>query len=516
MSADLFRELLESSIAGSAALILVLLVRKPLRLWLGARAAYSFWALAPMAMLATLIPAPAQQLRLLSYASASIGLPSAMAAPSLVMTAGSDPKQVLLSVWLLGSFATLALFMHRQLGFTRQIRRRDDLPYDQATGHGPAVAGFLRPRIVLPEDFLQRYNAEEQTLVLVHEQLHLQRGDIHAQTLATALRCLFWFNPLMHFAAARFRFDQELACDADVLAKFPSLRRSYADAMLKTQLADFGLPIGCHWQTSHPLKERIAMLKYPVPGTLRRKSSQMMILMLVATGAYGAWAAQPGTTVAADAKLIDARFTVSVDGAPATTPRVIVRDGEAFGLKIGEGKATLEFDFTARSLPEHRIELSGQVRRDGALLASPSLIVSEGEDSAMVKTNRDGSPLFDLHVVANMTKNATPTAVLEPLINPLTPATAVTFGGDSLAPPRYPVEALIKNLGGKVILKVLVAVDGSVKEVRIDSSEPAGVFDQAALDAVSKSKFPNRPAEGWVMVPITFSPSERQRPPQAK
>jgi TonB family protein len=511
MSADLLRQLLESCVAGSVALILILLVRKPLRLGLGARAAYAFWALAPMAILATLVPAPAQQLHLLNYATANIGLPSATAAPSLIATAGSDPEQVLLSIWLLGSFAMLVLFVRRQVGFTRLVQRRADLPYDLVPGHGPAVAGFLRPRIVLPVDFLQRYNADEQALVLAHERLHLQRGDIHAQTLATVLRCLFWFNPLVHFAARRFRFDQELACDADVLASFANLRRTYADAMLKTQLADFGLPVGCHWQTSHPLKERIAMLKYPVPGGLRRKASQLMVMMMVATGAYGAWAAQPGTSVAADAKLIDVRFAISADGAPMTTPRVIVREGESFGLKIGEGKAALEFDFTARSLPEHQIELSGQVHRDGVLLASPSLRINEGQDSAMVKTNRDGSPLFDLHVTADITNNATAADAMKPASGPATPAAAMAANPDSLPPPRYPEEAIIKHIGGKVMLKVLVGVDGSVKDVRIHTSEPAGVFDKVALDAVSKWKFPNQPTEGWVMVPITFEPND---PPQ--
>jgi TonB family protein len=455
-------------------------------------------------------------MHLFNYATSNIGLASAITAPSMIATSASDPQSVLLSIWLLGSFATLALFVRRQTGFSRQVQRRSDLPYDQVPGHGPAVAGFLRPRIVLPTDFLQRYNADEQALVLAHERFHLQRGDIHAQALATALRCLFWFNPLVHFAAQRFRFDQELACDADVLANFPNLRRTYADAMLKTQLADFGLPVGCHWQTSHPLKERIAMLKYPVPGALRRKSSQLTVMMMVATGAYGAWAAQPGTTVAADAKLIDVRFAISADGAPMTTPRVIVREGETFGLKVGDGKAALDFDFTARSLPEHQIELSGQVHRDGVLLASPSLRFNEGQDSAMVKTNRDGSPLFDLHVTADITNNATPADVMEPASDPVTPAAVMAANPDSLPPPMYPVDALVKHIGGKVMLKVLVGVDGSVKDVRIDSSEPAGVFDKAALGAVSKWKFPSQAAEKWVMVPITFSPSDHPQPPLAK
>jgi beta-lactamase regulating signal transducer with metallopeptidase domain len=122
---------------------------------------------------------------------------------------------------------------------------------------------------------------------------HLRRGDIHAQLLATGLRCLFWFNPLLHYAARMFRFDQELACDATVLAAFPRGRGRYGSAMLKTQLAGFGLPVGCHWQSSHPLKERIEMLKQPLPARMRKRTGAAMVAVLMCAGTWAAWAAQP-------------------------------------------------------------------------------------------------------------------------------------------------------------------------------------------------------------------------------
>ena len=60
--------------------------------------------------------------------------------------------------------------------------------------------------------------------------------------------------------ARELRLDQELACDAQVVAAHPAARRSYAEAMLKTQLAGRPLPLGCYWPApaAHPLVERIA------------------------------------------------------------------------------------------------------------------------------------------------------------------------------------------------------------------------------------------------------------------
>ena len=40
-----------------------------------------------------------------------------------------------------------------------------------------------------------------------------------ANAVLTSLQCISWFNPPMHLAASRCRFDQELACDADVMAR---------------------------------------------------------------------------------------------------------------------------------------------------------------------------------------------------------------------------------------------------------------------------------------------------------
>jgi TonB family protein len=202
-------------------------------------------------------------------------------------------SSIALGAWTLGAAVALLWFALRQRSFTRRLARRPGRDFDSVEGEGPALTGWWRPRIVLPQDFRQRYTRGERRLVLAHEIAHLRAGDIHAQAFATALRCLFWFNPLVHLGAAAFRFDQELACDAAVLGRFPRGRARYGSAMLKTQLAVTGLPVGCHWQSSHPLKERIEMLKHPLPPRPRKLAGAILVAMLVASASYAAWASQP-------------------------------------------------------------------------------------------------------------------------------------------------------------------------------------------------------------------------------
>ncbi len=99
----------------------------------------------------------------------------------------------------------------------------EGLPLAESRGvDGPVAIGLLRPRIVLPYDFLSRYTSQEQALALHHEWIHHRRGDLWWNLVALALLALHWFNPVAWIAFRAFRADQELACDAAVLAGAPA------------------------------------------------------------------------------------------------------------------------------------------------------------------------------------------------------------------------------------------------------------------------------------------------------
>jgi BlaR1 peptidase M56 len=99
----------------------------------------------------------------------------------------------------------------------------------------------------------------------------------------------------MHCAATRMRIDQELACDAAVIAARPAARRVYAEALLKTQIAPVLLPLGCTWtsRSAKCLDERIRLLAQPALGRWRRALCALVIAGLGFTLGYTAWAQQP-------------------------------------------------------------------------------------------------------------------------------------------------------------------------------------------------------------------------------
>lgn len=81
----------------------------------------------------------------------------------------------------------------------------------------PMVWGIFRSRVLLPAA-ARHWSGEQLRSVLLHELAHIKRRDMIAQ-LVTHLACaLYWFNPLVWFAAWRIGVERERACDDLVLA----------------------------------------------------------------------------------------------------------------------------------------------------------------------------------------------------------------------------------------------------------------------------------------------------------
>ncbi|MGY0558938.1 MULTISPECIES: TonB family protein [unclassified Lysobacter] len=394
---EMFRALVETTVASSAAIVLVMLLRHGLRGRFGTATAYAAWSLVPVAVLAVLLPSAA-----VAPAAGAMGLALGDTVPQAVVIgilATVDTAAVLVPVWWLGVLAMALRFFLQQRRFRRALgplRQRTDGLHQAGTSVGlPAVLGAWRPQIVVPADFDQRYSPEQRVLMQAHEASHIRRGDLYLNTVVAALRCVYWFNPLVHIAARHFRHDQELACDQRVIARHPKSRRAYGEAMLKTQLASQPLPLGCHWGYSHPLTERIAMLKQPTPTVSRWLAGSTVVAALSLLVGYSAWAAQP--------------------------PKVESNQG----------------------------------------------VVSIGE----------------------------------------------------MARPSYPAEAATQGIGGKVNLVINVDAQGLPADIQVESAEPAGVFDQAAVDAARNWRFEpkienGKPVASRIRVPVEFDP-DRPAPPAA-
>lgn len=450
MSVDTFvAGIWATALSGSAAIVLVLALRAPLRRAFGAGVAYAAWGLVPVAMLAVLLPGDVRP-----------ALPTALAMPQVWVSApqgaaeiagalpiaGSGVALWMVALWSLGA-ATMAVVQWRQQRRYRRSLGRllpgaDGVLYAQHALHGPLVLGAWRPQVVLPMDFAQRYPSAQAQLVLAHERMHVARGDTRHNLVLAALRCAYWFNPLLHWAAARFRFDQELACDAAVLAQHPASRRSYAEAMLQTQLDATAVPIGCHWQAGQTLRQRIGMLQRPTVSGWRRRAGIAVVAMATLCGGGAAWALQP---------------------LPASA---------LAGSRIAPGLAIAQAaDAGARA---------GSASSSGAATAS-----AETRSPVLLASAADAATTSARHA----------TTPAKPLVMP---------------PPPYPRDALNAGASGKLTLLVSVDATGSASDVQLRGRGTGNAaLDQAAIAAARQWRFVPAQKQGRAVasrleIPVNF------------
>ena len=302
MSSAVLQHLVILSWVTTFAAALVALVRVPLRGAMGARAAYWLWLSVPASAAAAALPRSAQPV-----AGVAAMAPDVLAwvwarvdALVAAIHVASPLGAALCGVWALGTVAAFAFMVLRQSAFARSLGRLVPLPDGTWRSGGvaePMLLGALRPRMLLPLDFERRYSPEEREFVLAHERAHMRRGDTIVNAAGAAWLCVFWFNPVMSWAMRLLRFDQDLACDAAVLAAAGrGCRGRYAGALLKAQLAgEAGMraPLACHWRSVHPLRQRIAALQRPVAGRMRHGLGILCAALVVAAVSLAAHAVPP-------------------------------------------------------------------------------------------------------------------------------------------------------------------------------------------------------------------------------
>lgn len=525
MSVEIFDSLVRLTMVGSVAILVVLALRGVLRRMFGAQLAYASWSLVPAMTAVMLLPAPTRPIE--SFVGVAHIAAAASAAQAPIPEA-FDLRPLLMSAWLLGALVTAAAFALQQRSYLRGLGRLK--PFDgvrivqsESDLGGPALVGAWRPRIVLPADFGLRYTDAERELILAHERVHLRRGDAWINAIVAAVRCLNWFNPLLHYAAVKFRFDQELACDAAVIARFPEARRRYAGAMLKVQLAgrpreELRLPVGCRWPSDQNLKERIVMLKQSWPGRAARVAGLSLVAGATLLFAYVAWASQSPKprTSAEQPRQVESNLRIDVGGRIGRPVRIINPVGQSFEIADDDPASPWRATLTTTAVDDGNIALDASIHRGERVLGAASVVAVPGEPFSMAVDGRDQAASYRIEgtvVFVDPAKQVqvAPVAAGEP------DTAGVTYR--SLSAPIYPSEALKQRIEGQVFVGVSVAVDGSVKEAHVDRIEPASatVLGEAAVSAVKSWRFNparagGKPVSGKALVPVEFSLNKTSMP----
>ena len=428
MRTELLAWLINATVATSLVAGVILLLRKPLQRLLGAEIAYRLWMALPLATLAACFSLPHTAT---VASSTQAPLPST---PAVIISVTSSLRSVdadrwLIAIWLLGACAVLAVLTWQQRRFVLRLRLRERADGSWRSGvenAAPAVLGVLRQKLVLPECFETDYSDTEQRLVIAHERMHQRRRDPWALATCALLRTVFWFNPIVHVAATRFRRDVELACDAAVLRAHPRSRRRYADALLKTHFAGQPAPVGCHWHNTPPMKERIMLLKHALPARRVRLAGAILVGIAAVASAGIALAGHDAALSTASALAATAaptassqsyavKLTMRVNGKQVANPSVVARAGETAMVKLDANGVAWGFRFHVDAAQRGATALSGEVFSgdERHVIGHSHLEQSNGTPFEIAMQEKPGSPRFVIDAIIERASDAPHAATLD-------------------------------------------------------------------------------------------------------
>ena len=123
-----------------------------------------------------------------------------------------------------------------------------------------------RTRVILPTEFFERLAPDGQEAILTHELAHVRRRDHLVRFLELAATTLFWWHPVVWWAARSLRRLEDQCCDAMVVDNDPDAARTYANALVdaldflsrKPVVAPLGVTAA---RPADSLARRIEMLK---------------------------------------------------------------------------------------------------------------------------------------------------------------------------------------------------------------------------------------------------------------
>ncbi len=306
--------LIETCIATTLLMLLVLALRKPVREQFGPNIAYALWLLPVLRLLMPPLPGAWSFTDLITPLTSSaeqapgvtFGVLNVDAAPPAVIDQALLQAQVdlaghradlalvppttvadgpniailLIGLWAIGALIFIGYHLIAHSRFCANLMRKAEVRRTVADGRvhvietdaatGPLAFGIWRKYVAFPRDFAERYDPVERNLALAHELGHHLRGDLIANWIALVVLALHWFNPVAWRAFRAFRADQELACDALVLSgRAPALRHAYGRAIVKSAHGG-AVSAACHLHTVNELKGRLKMLSKHNPKSRAR------------------------------------------------------------------------------------------------------------------------------------------------------------------------------------------------------------------------------------------------------
>lgn len=236
---------------------------------------------------------------------------------------------------------------------------------------GPAVIGFLRCQVVVPEWSLQ-LATEQRELLLAHEAEHLSAHDARLLLLSATVLALVPWNPGLWWQFRRLRLAIELDCDQRVLRRRPD-PATYGRLLLDVgaRASRSFVPVAAFHEPVSSLETRIRS----ITSTRRRGAGVLAgALVVIAGGAFFGACEAPRPTAPAEQKQ-SFTFQTREEEGRITSKYIADSVRHYFGSAVTKGPVYLWFIVTP----------DGHVVRYGTTSRNPSdnVIRSQAADTVV-------------------------------------------------------------------------------------------------------------------------------------
>jgi len=186
----------------------------------------------------------------------------------------------------------------------------------------PALFGFVRPRLLLPQGLLEELDLDELQYVFLHELAHLKRGDIYVRWLTAVLQILHWFNPLIWLGFQQMYADQEMACDALAMSGMTSEETPHYGRTLVRLLERFSQPqyvpsVAGILEDRSRLERRMTMIAQFKKNSYQWSPLAVFLILILAWISLSD-AQQPGKSLQSIGRRLDSAFSQDLITDPNT------------------------------------------------------------------------------------------------------------------------------------------------------------------------------------------------------
>ena len=285
----------------------------------------------------------------------------------------------------------------RKLGLGEEVLVRQLL--GEASPH---VAGLFRSVVMMPPS-AATWTIDARQAALVHELTHIKRHDRRTQAIAQLACAIYWFNPLVWYAAAGLARERERACD-DAVLRFGAKPSDYATLLLDIARSTNTWMPATALSMARPSAIEGRLLSILAEAVrIPRRSTRWLLsaaIIIVTTGILGAQAAQPmvlpAVPEATPRPIVRPQLLMAMDdqaAAPSITGALVdalkdadsgVREEAAMGLATTPGAGVNEPLLRAPEDPDAQVREKAAIglafRRDPRII-EPLLAAMEDHDA---------------------------------------------------------------------------------------------------------------------------------------